>query len=107
MLTIGVNRGAQREGGGASASLYKVDVPIVDRDTCNDAYGGDITDGMVCAGLEAGGKDACQGDSGGPLTIDGTLVGVVSWGNGCARPGYYGVYSNVGKFADWIESNAW
>ena len=47
----------------------EVTVPIVDRDICNgkDWYDGEITENMICAGLEEGGKDACQGDSGGML----------------------------------------
>ena len=91
--------------------LQKVDVPLVNTADCNSAaaYGGDITDRMVCAGLQAGGKDSCQGDSGGPLfasEADGSfkLVGVVSWGEGCARPNKYGVYSKVNIMVDWIAS---
>lgn len=75
-------------------------------------YGAGITDQMLCAGfVDEGGKDACQGDSGGPLSLrettnDGnvvdTIVGVVSWGIGCAEKKYPGVYSRVSKGADWI-----
>lgn len=79
-------------------------MPIVNQTVCSDAYAsfGGITDRMICAGLTAGGKDACQGDSGGPLVADGKLVGVVSWGYGCARPNYPGVYSRVAAVRDWI-----
>lgn len=82
----------------------KVSVPVTDRETCRSQYGaGEITDNMVCAGLDEGGKDACQGDSGGPLVDEqGTLVGVVSWGQGCAQAGFSGVYARVGSFVEWI-----
>lgn len=49
--------------------------------------------------------------SGGPLvTFDGpnkkpTLVGVVSWGKGCAAPHYPGVYSRVQTVREWISNN--
>lgn len=89
--------------------LQKVEVPLVTTKACNapTSYNGDITDRMICAGLEAGGKDSCQGDSGGPLFIrqasgDFLLVGVVSWGEGCARANKYGVYSKVNAQVDWI-----
>ncbi len=94
-----------------ASRLQKVDVPMVDQAICKKAYSGfnDITEQMLCAGYKKGGKDSCQGDSGGPLMLKNstgqtTLAGVVSWGKGCARPNYYGVYSKVSQAISWIES---
>ncbi|AZZ38305.1 trypsin [Bdellovibrio sp. qaytius] len=92
--------------------LQKVSVPLVSKAACNtvEAYDGAVTDGMLCAGYKAGGKDSCQGDSGGPLvSIDAetgvhTLIGVVSWGEGCARANKYGVYSKVSYGYEWIQT---
>merc|ERR1711878_66260 len=56
------------EGGSLARVLQKVDVPVVSDEHCRDSYGqSDITDSMICAGLDQGGKDSCQGDSGGPF----------------------------------------
>ncbi len=92
--------GALTEDGDYPINLRKVLVPKVFRDKCNDAgsYSGDITRNMMCAGLDRGGVDSCQGDSGGPLTRgagNSELAGIVSWGNGCARPNFYGVYTRI------------
>ncbi|MDG0816929.1 S1 family serine peptidase [Bdellovibrio svalbardensis] len=91
--------------------LQRVDVPLVSQAACNKSYPNKITDRMICAGYTEGGKDSCQGDSGGPLVAkadDGQtyLIGVVSWGRGCARAGYPGVYSKVNAGYDWIMANA-
>lgn len=101
--------GATVEGGVTVASLRAATVPYVTRQDCNDplSYNGEITDNMICAGNAVGGVDSCQGDSGGPLVhrsngLDPTLVGVVSWGEGCARTAKYGVYTRVAKYSDWI-----
>ena len=104
--------GTVSEGSGALPNiLQKVNIPLVNAADCNSAtaYNGDITDRMICAGLPAGGKDSCQGDSGGPLFTSGAggsfkLVGVVSWGEGCARPNKFGVYSKVNAAIDWVAS---
>ena len=73
-------------------------------------YGKYLLDSMVCAGYPKGAKDSCQGDSGGPLVVpksatDDTAIifGVVSFGSGCAKPNFPGVYARVGKFLDWIK----
>lgn len=104
--------GLTTEGGSLSNALRKVDVPIITNAKCNSnetKYDGKITDNMLCAGFDEGGKDACQGDSGGPLTIDNTgrntLVGIVSWGYGCSQPAAPGVYSRVARYTQWILEN--
>jgi trypsin len=100
--------GTTREGGNVSDTLLKADLPLVSAKNCDSAYPKEITDRMICAGYEKGGKDSCQGDSGGPLLSSvgkvRTLVGVVSWGEGCARAGKYGVYSKVNSVSHWIEN---
>lgn len=82
-------------------------MPVVSRATCRTNYSASqITDRMFCAGVTAGGKDSCQGDSGGPIvSTSKVLLGVVSWGAGCARAGKPGVYSRVGALTSFINSN--
>ncbi|MGE4132160.1 MAG: serine protease [Bdellovibrionales bacterium] len=96
----------------SATRLQKVDVPLVTAKVCDGSYAGQITDRMICAGYPQGQKDACFGDSGGPLVVQESatgktvLAGVVSWGEGCARAGKYGVYSKVSAAADWIKQTA-
>ena len=92
-----------------TSKLMEVELPLVGEATCRDAYPDAAIDHRtLCAGLRRGGKDSCQGDSGGPLVVrdDDTWVqaGIVSWGQGCAKPGKYGVYTSVGAFADWVRA---
>ncbi len=88
--------------------LHEADLPIVDITTCRLAMGsGNVTANMICAGFPDGGVDSCIGDSGGPLLVrQGGVyrqVGIVSFGDGCARADRYGVYTRVPAFADWIS----
>ncbi|XP_072280855.1 uncharacterized protein [Pyxicephalus adspersus] len=83
--------------------LQCLQAPILNDQVCQDAYPGKITPNMICVGYVEGGKDSCQGDSGGPVVCNGELQGVVSWGYGCALPGYPGVYTKVCNYLPWIE----
>merc|ERR1712038_526161 len=94
--------GTTSEGGSLSSTLKAVTVPHVTDESCNESYTGAVVgDVMICAG-EAG-KDSCQGDSGGPMTSGDYHVGIVSWGYGCARAGYPGVYSQTDAFLSFIN----
>ena len=97
----------------SSSTLQKVKVPHVPNSQCQVSYGStNIFQGTICAGYAEGGKDSCQGDSGGPMVMrlettgQWLLVGVVSFGYGCARPDYPGVYARVSYYADWIYDNS-
>jgi trypsin len=101
--------GDTSEGGSGSDVLLKVDVEAVPHAECEplvDAYV--LRKGsMFCAGIDAGGFDSCQGDSGGPIIdpVNNVLVGVVSWGDGCARPREPGVYARIsGPHLSWIKA---
>ncbi|XP_037034832.1 atrial natriuretic peptide-converting enzyme isoform X2 [Bradysia coprophila] len=91
-------------------TVNEVQVPVLHRDLCNDwLVQLNVTEGMICAGYQEGGKDACQGDSGGPLLCRDPndrerwfVGGIVSWGVKCAHPKLPGVYANVPKYIPWI-----
>ncbi|CAI5711260.1 unnamed protein product [Peronospora destructor] len=99
--------GATSQGGNLSTELLRIDVPLVNNTACAKVL--DIDNSMLCAGGELD-TDACQGDSGGPLiteqSSEDVLIGVVSWGNGCGRAGYPGVYARVSIARDWLSSVA-
>nr|XP_038023530.1 transmembrane protease serine 5 isoform X2 [Anas platyrhynchos] len=89
-------------------TLKEALVPLISTRRCNSScmYEGELTARMLCAGYPQGKIDACQGDSGGPLVcqddLTWRLVGVVSWGQGCAEPNHPGVYTNVAQLLPWI-----
>ncbi|MCL4152896.1 UNVERIFIED_CONTAM: hypothetical protein GTU68_001983 [Idotea baltica] len=94
--------------GSTSNVLMEVDVPLIGTEDCrtDSNYESSISDNMICAGIS--GKDSCQGDSGGPLVWENDnsynmIVGIVSWGRGCALTGYPGVYTKVINYLTWIK----
>ena len=102
-----IGHGATCEGCAGSDRLLQVDLPVQSDATMADLFGPDFKPAtMLGAGPVEGGKDTCQGDSGGPLFVPGRLqpavVGVTSWGFGCARPDSPGVYTELA--ADGIRS---
>ncbi|XP_064089876.1 trypsin-1-like [Macrobrachium nipponense] len=102
--------GTLSSGGPQPTMLYEAVVPTMTNAKCNTLLNNQVTANMICAGIDAGGVDTCQGDSGGPMVTgsqSGTymeLIGVVSWGYGCAEPNKPGVYARVNKFLTWINS---
>jgi len=92
----------------APTVLQTVQVPFVSFQQCNAAYPHLQMGTAICAGAE--GVDSCQGDSGGPLMVQRqgrwTVVGTVSWGEGCALPGLPGVYARLsnGFVRDFIQA---
>ncbi|XP_049809284.1 trypsin-1-like [Schistocerca nitens] len=99
--------GRLSEHGPPATQLQALTEPVLDPRRCGEAYAflGGITQRMLCAGFPEGGRDACHGDSGGPLVQRRLLVGIVSWGLGCARPGLPGVFSNVATLRPWITEH--
>ena len=96
--------GATSEGGSQQRYLRKASVPFVDDTSCHTSYPNLVVSDMICAGYPQGGVDSCQGDSGGPMFRSDVYgnwiqVGIVSWGTGCARAGFPGVYTEVSTFS--------
>lgn len=88
--------------------LQEARVPLVALDTCNApiSYDGLVDVAQMCAGFSSGEVDTCAGDSGGPLYIlengQPVQIGITSFGNGCAQPNFYGIYSNVSHYIPWL-----
>ncbi|XP_060108454.1 transmembrane protease serine 12 [Heteronotia binoei] len=105
--------GNTKEKGRPRAILQEAQVDIIEQTKCNslDWYAGAVYGDMVCAGFETGGVDSCQGDSGGPLMCyfpDYTryyLVGITSFGFGCGKPKFPGIYIRTVTYKTWISTN--
>ncbi|XP_076173331.1 trypsin 3A1-like, partial [Ptiloglossa arizonensis] len=95
-----------------SDKLRKVNLPILSQEECDEAgyQKNRITENMFCAGYLEGELDACFGDSGGPLHVKGTnghleVIGIISWGRGCARPKFPGIYTKVTNYLGWLKDH--
>ncbi|XP_041066847.1 coagulation factor X-like [Carcharodon carcharias] len=101
--------GRRLESGTVAYTLQKLQVPLVRTSVCRLTTDHNITENMFCAGYKNALKDSCKGDSGGPHVTQykGSwfLTGIVSWGEGCAREGKYGIYTKVYKYLEWIRQN--
>nr|DBA25988.1 TPA: hypothetical protein GDO54_010303 [Pyxicephalus adspersus] len=99
--------GSRRYLGRFSRFLLRVHLPVISQETCMESTENVLTGNMFCAGYDTEAKDACKGDSGGPFAVlyrnTWYLVGVVSWGEGCAAEGKYGVYTRVSNYISWIK----
>ncbi|MBF0441034.1 MAG: serine protease, partial [Oligoflexales bacterium] len=91
--------------------MREAEVPIITTDRCINTQGyDDIDETQICAGnLTRGGVDSCHGDSGGPLFIKGKrnryhLIGIVSWGVGCAQKQNPGIYTAIKSQIPWIAA---
>ncbi|XP_026786261.1 transmembrane protease serine 9 isoform X2 [Pangasianodon hypophthalmus] len=101
--------GSMREDGKLTNQLQKAQVGIIDQSECQQSYGRKLTANMMCAGSMEGGIDTCLGDSGGPLACRQPrgrwfIAGVTSWGRGCARNRFPGVYTRVTAIREWIST---
>ncbi|MFN2496185.1 MAG: trypsin-like serine protease [Pseudonocardiaceae bacterium] len=91
--------GYTSEGGPSSPVLRSAEVALVADSDCAATFRQFDPKAMVCADAPRGETDACYGDSGGPMIADGRLIGIISWGSGCARAGTPGVYVRVASYA--------
>jgi secreted trypsin-like serine protease len=103
---------SSQDAGATTRILQKLQVPILDMKRCHELMPKTLTNRMICAGFEGGEKDACTGDSGGPLALKNpstnqwTQIGIVSWGEGCARKGKPGIYSRLTELVQWVYKQA-
>ncbi|MCG8417616.1 MAG: trypsin-like serine protease, partial [Proteobacteria bacterium] len=100
-----------------STLLQDVHLPVSDEQVCEETYRnlyGSVNnfETQICGSVPEGGIDACQGDSGGPLAVRDPaterwmLAGITSYGNGCALPGFPGVWGRVSALSDWARATA-
>ncbi|XP_046819420.1 chymotrypsin-2-like [Vespa crabro] len=96
------------QNGATTKKLQRAMIYIADQNYCRNMYatmGYSIHNSHLCAYDPESPRGSCHGDSGGPLTVNGKLVGLVSWAKACALTDYPTVYTRVSEFMDWIDAN--
>uniref|UniRef100_A0A3Q3WQT8 Coagulation factor VII n=1 Tax=Mola mola TaxID=94237 RepID=A0A3Q3WQT8_MOLML len=100
--------GRMNDNGPTAPILQRLTLPRIRTQQCVEESGVALTKNMFCAGYIEGWQDSCKGDSGGPLVTKYNntvfLLGIVSWGKGCAQPGNYGIYTRVSNYLEWIHN---
>lgn len=102
-MPVGFGQTSSTDRNSIPSKLQAVELGFITTDECKKDYNGVISSSMLCAASP--GRDACYGDSGGPL-MDSNFnvqVGIVSFGNSCAKSGYPGVYSRISDQWPWIS----
>ncbi|KAJ8736127.1 hypothetical protein PYW08_006783 [Mythimna loreyi] len=101
--------GTTAAGAAPTEQLRHIQAWTINQYSCSSRYanfGANVTANMLCVGWpNVGSRDQCQGDSGGPIYHNGVLVGISSWGYGCANVVYPGVNSRISRLTTWIQSN--
>ncbi|XP_069509536.1 transmembrane protease serine 12-like [Ambystoma mexicanum] len=105
--------GTTSQGGALAILLQEAQVNIIPSSLCNtpEWYNDIVSSNMICAGYEGGGIDACQGDSGGPFVCyipeyrRFYQFGITSFGYGCGKWHFPGVYTRVENYKNWIQNN--
>lgn len=93
-----------------SSVLMAANLTVIPLSSCegfndNDQHIVYVTKKNICtSGYRA--KGTCEGDSGSPLMHDGKQIGLVSIGPSECEACWPSVYTHVGKFLNWIESNS-
>ncbi|CAO1420929.1 unnamed protein product [Diamesa serratosioi] len=105
--------GKSTRNGELTDKLLKIDVPIQNIKRCEEVYSGYVslhTSQHLCAGNLNGKGGTCVGDSGGGMQCKlkksgpWILVGITSFGSGCAKEGYPDVFTNVAYYKSWIDN---
>lgn len=117
LVAIGLGLTSE-EGTELAPALREVTLLPVAFDDCRSVYESSLESNLVISAFveteqlcaAAPGRDTCTGDSGGPIIVPGDgnaadlQVGITSFGTGCGRQGFPGVYTRTSGFQKWLET---
>ncbi|XP_043063731.1 serine protease 1-like [Drosophila ficusphila] len=88
-------------------NLQYTDLTVIENSVCQKSFSSLIVTSRVICVATPKGTSTCQGDSGGPLALDGTLIGITSFGSpdGC-EVGEPAAFTRVTSYLDWIKENS-